>query len=193
MLSQKGRTPSVADQHDAGPLFYSPTVVGVTKEMRMASEETFGPVAPIYRFDHEDEAVQLANDTPYGLAAYFYTEDLSRTFRVYEALDYGIIGVNTGLFQPRLHPSVALRSQGLGVKADLMESKNSRNQIWMYRNQVMSQDGLKRAAKAPKVMGDEFVDARSQVDELTMSIQDFVTRVAWDEIWNREALSDLDR
>ncbi len=101
--------------HDAGPLFYSPTVlVGVTKEMRMASEETFGPVAPIYRFDHEDEAVQLANDTPYGLAAYFYTEDLSRTFRVYEALDYGIIGVNTGIISTEVAPFGGCKESGLG-------------------------------------------------------------------------------
>ena len=101
--------------HDAGPLFYSPTVlVGVTKEMRMASEETFGPVAPIYRFDHEDEAVQLANDTPYGLAAYFYTEDLSRTFRVYEALDYGIIGVNTGIISTEVAPFGGVKESGLG-------------------------------------------------------------------------------
>ncbi len=101
--------------HDAGPLFYSPTVlVGVTKEMRMASEETFGPVAPIYRFDHEDEAVQLANDTPYGLAAYFYTEDLSRTFRVYEALDYGIIGVNTGIISTEVAPFGGFKESGLG-------------------------------------------------------------------------------
>jgi succinate-semialdehyde dehydrogenase/glutarate-semialdehyde dehydrogenase len=101
--------------HDAGPLFYSPTVlVGVTKEMRMASEETFGPVAPIYRFDHEAEAVQLANDTPYGLAAYFYTEDLSRTFRVYEALDYGIIGVNTGIISTEVAPFGGVKESGLG-------------------------------------------------------------------------------
>ena len=101
--------------HDAGPLFYSPTVlVGVTKEMRMASEETFGPVAPIYRFDHEDEAVQLANDTPYGLAAYFYTEDLSRTFRVYEGLDYGIIGVNTGIISTEVAPFGGCKESGLG-------------------------------------------------------------------------------
>ena len=101
--------------HDAGPLFYSPTVlVGVTKEMRMASEETFGPVAPIYRFDTEEEAVTLANETPYGLAAYFYTEDLSRTFRVYEALDYGIIGVNTGIISTEVAPFGGVKESGLG-------------------------------------------------------------------------------
>ncbi|MEL0224814.1 MAG: aldehyde dehydrogenase family protein, partial [Gammaproteobacteria bacterium] len=101
--------------HDAGPLFFSPTVlVGVTKEMQMASEETFGPVAPIYRFNHETEAVTLANDTQYGLAAYFYTEDLSRTFRVYEALDYGIIGVNTGIISTEVAPFGGVKESGLG-------------------------------------------------------------------------------
>jgi len=101
--------------HDAGPLFYSPTVlVGVTKDMQMASEETFGPVAPIYRFDREEEAIALANDTPYGLAAYFYTEDLSRTFRVYEALDYGIIGVNTGIISTEVAPFGGVKESGLG-------------------------------------------------------------------------------
>ena len=101
--------------HDAGPLFYSPTVlVGVTKDMQMASEETFGPVAPIYRFDREEEAIALANNTPYGLAAYFYTEDLSRTFRVYEALDYGIIGVNTGIISTEVAPFGGVKESGLG-------------------------------------------------------------------------------
>lgn len=101
--------------HEAGPLFYTPTVlVGVTKAMRMASEETFGPVAPIYQFDHEDEAIALANDTQYGLAAYFYTADLSRTFRVYEALDYGIIGVNTGIISTEVAPFGGVKESGLG-------------------------------------------------------------------------------
>jgi len=103
------------ESHEAGPLFYSPTVlVGVTKDMLMASEETFGPVAPIYRFDHESEAIALANDTQYGLAAYFYTGDLSRTFRVYEALDYGIIGVNTGIISTEVAPFGGVKESGLG-------------------------------------------------------------------------------
>ena len=102
-------------EHSAGPLFYCPTVlVSVTKDMMMASEETFGPVAPIYRFEREEEAISLANDTPYGLAAYFYTEDLSRTFRVYEALDYGIIGVNTGIISTEVAPFGGVKESGLG-------------------------------------------------------------------------------
>ena len=103
------------ESHEAGLLFYSPTVlVGVTKDMLMASEETFGPVAPIYRFDHEAEAIALANNTQYGLAAYFYTEDLSRAFRVYEALDYGIIGVNTGIISTEVAPFGGVKESGLG-------------------------------------------------------------------------------
>lgn len=101
--------------HAAGPLFYTPTVLkGVTPSMRMAQEETFGPVAPVYQFDTEAEAVALANDTPYGLAAYFYTRDLSRTFRVYEALDYGIIGVNTGIISTEVAPFGGVKESGLG-------------------------------------------------------------------------------
>ncbi len=112
----KGATVVCGGQaHEAGPLFYSPTVLlGVNTKMRMASEETFGPVAPIYKFDHEDEAVALANDTQYGLAAYFYTENLSRTFRVYEALDYGIIGVNTGIISTEVAPFGGVKESGLG-------------------------------------------------------------------------------
>lgn len=101
--------------HDAGPLFFSPTVItGVTSDMRMAQEETFGPVAPIYRFDSESEAVELANATPFGLAAYFYTRDLSRTFRVYEALDYGIVGINTGIISTEVAPFGGVKESGLG-------------------------------------------------------------------------------
>lgn len=101
--------------HTSGPLFYTPTVLtGVTASMRMAQEETFGPVAPVYRFESEDEAVALANDTPYGLAAYFYTRDLSRTFRVYEALDYGIIGINTGIISTEVAPFGGVKESGLG-------------------------------------------------------------------------------
>lgn len=101
--------------HPAGPLFYTPTVLtGVNARMRMAQEETFGPVAPVYRFETEAEAVALANDTPYGLAAYFYTRDLSRTFRVYEALDYGIIGVNTGIISTEVAPFGGVKESGLG-------------------------------------------------------------------------------
>ena len=103
------------EPHPEGPLFYSPTVLtGVTANMRMANEETFGPVAPIYHFNEESEVIRLANDTQYGLAAYFYTKDLSRTFRVYEALEYGIIGINTGIISTEVAPFGGVKESGLG-------------------------------------------------------------------------------
>ncbi|MDC1319872.1 NAD-dependent succinate-semialdehyde dehydrogenase [Litorivicinus sp.] len=103
------------ESHPEGPLFYSPTVLtGVTANMRMANEETFGPVAPIYHFNEETEVIRLANDTQYGLATYFYTKDLSRTFRVYEALEYGIIGINTGIISTEVAPFGGVKESGLG-------------------------------------------------------------------------------
>jgi succinate-semialdehyde dehydrogenase/glutarate-semialdehyde dehydrogenase len=101
--------------HPAGPNFYTPTVLtGVTHDMRMAREETFGPVAPVYCFETESEVISYANETQSGLAAYFYTQDLSRTYRVYEALDYGIIGVNTGIISTEVAPFGGVKESGLG-------------------------------------------------------------------------------
>lgn len=102
-------------RHAAGPLFFTPTVVtGVTPRMQMAREETFGPVAPIYRFVEDAEAIALANDTPYGLAAYCYTRDLGRAFRMYEALEYGIVGLNTGIISTEVAPFGGMKESGLG-------------------------------------------------------------------------------
>jgi len=96
-------------------LYFQPTVVrGVTTDMKMMQEETFGPVAPILTFDDEAEAVRLANDTPYGLAAYLYTQDLSRAFKVAEALDYGIIGVNDGVPSSPQAPFGGYKASGVG-------------------------------------------------------------------------------
>ncbi len=98
-----------------GGLYYQPTVLkGVKDEMRLMREETFGPVAPIIPFDSEEEAVRRANDTPYGLAAYLYTRDLSRAFRVAEALDYGIVGVNDGLPSAAQAPFGGFKASGVG-------------------------------------------------------------------------------
>ena len=83
----------------------------------MSCEETFGPVAGIARFTREADAVRVANDTPYGLSAYIYTRDLGRTWRVSEALDYGIVGINTGFIRPRWRRSEASRNRASGVKA----------------------------------------------------------------------------
>jgi succinate-semialdehyde dehydrogenase/glutarate-semialdehyde dehydrogenase len=95
--------------------FFAPTVlVGVTPEMAIACEETFGPVAGIARFGTEEEAVRAANDTPYGLASYFYSRDLARVTRVGEALEYGIVGVNTGFISTEVAPFGGIKESGIG-------------------------------------------------------------------------------
>ena len=95
--------------------FFRPSIVtGVTPAMRMSSEETFGPVAAIARFETEDEAIRIANATPYGLAAYYVTSDLARTWRVGEALEYGIVGVNTGLISTEVAPFGGVKESGIG-------------------------------------------------------------------------------
>jgi len=102
-------------RHALGGTFFEPTVLSsVTAGMRIAREETFGPVAPIFRFDDESEAIALANDTEFGLAAYLYTRDLSRSWRVSEALEYGIVGVNTGLVSTAVAPFGGVKQSGLG-------------------------------------------------------------------------------
>ena len=98
-------------RHELGHGFFQPTILtGVTASMTIAQEEIFGPVAAIQRFSSEDDVVALANATPYGLAAYFYTRDNARIWRVSERLEYGIIGVNEGYSPPRWHPSAASRN-----------------------------------------------------------------------------------
>jgi succinate-semialdehyde dehydrogenase/glutarate-semialdehyde dehydrogenase len=95
--------------------FFEPTVLtGVTRTMAMTREETFGPVAGIQRFGSEEEAVALANDTPYGLAAYFYSGGLGRVWRVSEALEYGILGVNTGIISTEVAPFGGMKESGIG-------------------------------------------------------------------------------
>jgi succinate-semialdehyde dehydrogenase/glutarate-semialdehyde dehydrogenase len=98
-----------------GGLFYEPTVIaGVPSEAAMASEETFGPVAGIARFTSEPEAIRQANDTPYGLAAYFYSRDVGRIWRVAEALEYGILGINTGVISTEVAPFGGVKESGIG-------------------------------------------------------------------------------
>lgn len=114
-VAQGARIEVGGQRHPAGDLFFTPTVIsGVTPEMRMAREETFGPVAPIYRFQTESEVLSLANATPYGLAAYCYTRDLGRAFRMYEGLDYGIVGINTGIISTEVAPFGGVKESGLG-------------------------------------------------------------------------------
>jgi succinate-semialdehyde dehydrogenase/glutarate-semialdehyde dehydrogenase len=102
-------------RHARGGRFFEPTViVDVTPSMMVAREETFGPVAPLFRFTTEDEAVKMANDTEFGLAAYVYTRDLARSWRVTEALEYGIVGLNTGLISTEVAPFGGVKESGSG-------------------------------------------------------------------------------
>ncbi|SDH93053.1 NADP-dependent succinate-semialdehyde dehydrogenase [Pseudomonas panipatensis] len=101
--------------HALGGTFFEPTVlVDVPKNAAVAKEETFGPLAPLFRFKDEAEVIELSNDTEYGLAAYFYARDLGRVFRVGEALEYGIVGINTGIISNEVAPFGGIKASGLG-------------------------------------------------------------------------------
>jgi succinate-semialdehyde dehydrogenase/glutarate-semialdehyde dehydrogenase len=102
-------------RHSLGRTFFQPTVLGdVTPEMDVASEETFGPVAPLFRFKTEQDAIRMANDTEYGLASYFYSRDVGRVWRVAEALEYGMVGINEGLISNEVAPFGGIKQSGLG-------------------------------------------------------------------------------
>lgn len=102
-------------RHERGGTFFEPTVVtGVTKDMAVQHEETFGPIAPIFEFATEDEAVALANDTDFGLAGYFYSRDISRVWRVAERLETGMVGINTGLISTEVAPFGGVKQSGQG-------------------------------------------------------------------------------
>ncbi|MEO1362818.1 MAG: NAD-dependent succinate-semialdehyde dehydrogenase [Pseudomonadota bacterium] len=101
--------------HALGGTFLEPTVVtGVTQDMKVAQEETFGPLAPLFKFEDEDEVIAMANDTIFGLAAYFYANDLARVYKVAEALEYGMVGVNTGIISTEVAPFGGVKQSGLG-------------------------------------------------------------------------------
>lgn len=102
-------------RHALGGTFFEPTVlINANASMRLAMEETFGPVAPLFRFTEEEEAIRFANSTPYGLAAYFYSRDVSRVWRVTEKLEFGIIGVNDGIISTEAAPFGGVKESGLG-------------------------------------------------------------------------------
>jgi succinate-semialdehyde dehydrogenase/glutarate-semialdehyde dehydrogenase len=102
-------------RHALGRTYFEPTIVAdVTPQMRMAKEEIFGPVAPLFRFKDEKEAIHMANDTEFGLAAYFYARDVARAWRVSDALEYGIVGINTGIISTEIAPFGGMKSSGLG-------------------------------------------------------------------------------
>jgi succinate-semialdehyde dehydrogenase / glutarate-semialdehyde dehydrogenase len=102
-------------RHALGGSFFEPTILtGVTPQMLVAREETFGPVAPLFRFETEAEAIAMANDTEFGLAAYIYTRDLARSWRVSEAVEYGIVGLNTGIISTEVAPFGGVKESGIG-------------------------------------------------------------------------------
>ncbi len=114
-LAKGARVATGGKRHALGGTFYEPTVLlDVTPAMTVAGEETFGPVAPLFRFDTEADAIRMANDTEFGLAAYFYTRDLARSWRVSEALEYGIVGLNTGLISTEVAPFGGVKESGTG-------------------------------------------------------------------------------
>ena len=114
--SAKGATVAAGGaRHPLGRTFFQPTVLtGVTPGMLVAREETFGPVAPLFRFHDEEEVLQMANDTEYGLAAYFYSRDIGRIWRVSEGLEYGIVGINEGIISNEVAPFGGIKESGIG-------------------------------------------------------------------------------
>ena len=115
VLAGGGKIVTGGKRHALGGTFFEPTVVtGVTPQMMVANEETFGPLAPLFKFDTEEEVIQRANDTIFGLASYFYARDIGRITRVQEQLEYGMVGVNTGLISNEMAPFGGVKQSGLG-------------------------------------------------------------------------------
>ena len=115
VLAGGGKIVTGGARHELGGTFFQPTVVtGVTPSMKVATEETFGPLAPLFKFDTEDEVIARANDTIFGLASYFYARDIGRITRVQERLEYGMVGVNTGLISTEVAPFGGVKQSGLG-------------------------------------------------------------------------------
>ena len=114
-VAKGGKVVLGGERLSTGELFYAPTIItGATPQMLLAKEETFGPVAPLFKFDTVEEVIAMANDTEFGLASYFYARDLSRVFRVAEALEYGMVGINTGLISTEVAPFGGVKQSGLG-------------------------------------------------------------------------------
>ncbi len=114
-VKRGGNVTTGGKRHKLGGSFYEPTVIaGAKARMRFTKEEIFGPVAPVYKFSKEEDAIKMANDTEYGLACYFYTRDLGRAFRVMEGLNYGLVGVNEGIITTPEAPFGGVKESGLG-------------------------------------------------------------------------------
>ena len=135
-------------RHALGGTFFEPTVLtDVTTDMLIVREETFGPVAPLFRFKTEEEAIRLANDTEFGLAAYFYSRDIGRIWRVAEALEYGIVGINTGSSRPRSRRSAASRRPASAARArstasTIIPRSSTSAWDWKSRLQLLGAVGL---------------------------------------------------
>jgi succinate-semialdehyde dehydrogenase/glutarate-semialdehyde dehydrogenase len=114
-LAKGGKVALGGKRHALGGTFFEPTIIThVRPDMAVAREETFGPVAPIFSFKDEKEAIRMANDTEFGLASYFYTRDISRAWRVAEGLEYGIVGLNSGLISTEVAPFGGVKESGIG-------------------------------------------------------------------------------
>jgi succinate-semialdehyde dehydrogenase/glutarate-semialdehyde dehydrogenase len=114
-LSKGGEILTGGKPHSLGGQFFEPTIVTkATKDMLVSKDETFGPFAPLFMFEDEDDVIALANDTIFGLASYFYAKDISRVTKVAEALEYGIVGVNTGIISTEVAPFGGVKQSGLG-------------------------------------------------------------------------------
>ena len=118
------------ERHPLGGQFFRPTVLGeATTAMQISREETFGPVAPLFRFSTDEEAIKMANDTEFGLAAYFFSRDIGRIWKVAEALEYGMIGINEGVISTEVAPFGGIKESGLGREGareglgDFLETK----------------------------------------------------------------------
>jgi succinate-semialdehyde dehydrogenase / glutarate-semialdehyde dehydrogenase len=114
-ISQGARLLLGGHRHALGQTFFEPTVLaGVTSQMKVAREETFGPLAPLFSFDTDEQAIRMANDTEFGLASYFYSRDIGRIWRAAEGLECGMVGINTGLISNEVAPFGGVKQSGLG-------------------------------------------------------------------------------
>jgi succinate-semialdehyde dehydrogenase / glutarate-semialdehyde dehydrogenase len=114
-LAKGARVVTGGRRHALGQSFFEPTVLAdVTQSMKVASDETFGPLAPLFRFSSDEEVIKMANDTEFGLASYFYSRDIGRVWRIAEALEYGMVGINTGLISNEVAPFGGVKQSGLG-------------------------------------------------------------------------------
>ncbi len=114
-VSKGAKVAAGGERHKLGGTFFEPTVLtGVTPQMMIAKDETFGPVAPLFKFETEEEAIEMANDTEFGLASYFYTNDLGRAWRVMEGLEYGMVAVNEGILSTPVAPFGGVKDSGVG-------------------------------------------------------------------------------